>query len=312
VKPCARKAIIEAPLRKETVCAVYVTYHPDAKFPDRVARIALQVAHIIIVDNNSNEETVRMLRALCDAENFELIENNDNLGVATALNQGARRAIELGYAWALTLDQDSWPETHLVATLIEIYTAHPHREEVKIIGSNYRNPITNYTFLQCKDVTSDFIETETVITSCSLMSLKAFEEIGFFRDDFFIDQVDHEYCLRLRSYGYKVIISCKPLMIHPIGNQTSHKILWKHPVCLNQPPLRIYYMTRNRFILYRMYALKESHWVRSDLNTALKEFILIMLFEDQKIKKIIAMLTGIFHAISGNMGRVQSLTSERR
>jgi rhamnosyltransferase len=307
VKPCPRQAILDAPPRKGTVCAVYVTYHPDAKFPERIARIAPQVAHIIIVDNHSNEDALRMLHDLSKSINCELIENKENFGIATALNQGARRAIELGYAWSLTLDQDSWPEAHLVATLIEIYTAHPHREEVKIVGSNYRNPITNYIFLQCKDAALNFIDTETVITSCSLMSLKAFEEVGPFRDDFFIDQVDHEYCLRLRSYGYKVIISCKPLMVHPLGSQTSHKILWKRPVCLNHSPLRIYYMTRNRFVLYRIYAFKETHWVMGDLDAALKEAILILLFEDQKIKKIMAMLVGIFHAVSGNMGKLQSL-----
>jgi rhamnosyltransferase len=294
------------------VCAVYVTYHPDAEFPERVARIAPQVAHIIIVDNNSNEEAVRMLRALCDAGNFELIENNDNLGVATALNQGAGRAFELGYTWALTLDQDSWPEAHLVTTLIAIYTDHPEREKVKMIGSNYRSPITDNALLECKDNTSNFIETETVITSCTLMSLKAFEEVGPFRDDFFIDQVDHEYCLRLRSNGYKIAISCKPLMTHPLGNQTRHKVLWKHPICLNQSPLRRYYMTRNSLVLYRIYACKETHWVKNNLDAALKETVLTILFEDEKVKKIIAILLGIYHAISGRMGRLQSRVLEKR
>jgi rhamnosyltransferase len=306
------KSQSESAPSKETICAVFVTYHPDAKFPERVARMAPQVAHIIIVDNNSKEEAVRMLRVLCDAGNFELIENNDNFGVATALNQGAGRAIELGYAWALTVDQDSWPEVHLITALIEIYTSYPDQKKLKIIGSNYRSPVTNSISLQCQDTTSKFIETETVITSCALMSLKAFEEVGPFRDDFFIDQVDDEYCLRLRSHGYKVTISCKPLMIHHLGKQTSHKILWKHPVCLNQPPLRRYYMTRNRLVLYRMYARKEPRWVRNSLSAALKEIVLIILFECQKIKKIIAMLLGIFHALSGRMGRLQSLVLEKR
>lgn len=309
---CARKTIIEALPGKETVCAIYVTYHPDAKFPERIARIAPQVAHIIIVDNHSNKDALRMLHGLSKSINCEFIENKENLGIATALNQGARRAIELGYSWALTLDQDSWPEAYLVATLTEIYTAHPEREKVKVMGSNYRSFRTDYIFLQCNDDTLNFIETETVITSCSMMSLKAFEEVGSFRDDFFIDQVDHEYCLRLRSYGYKIIISCKPLMVHPLGNQTRHKILWKRPVCLNQPPLRRYYMTRNRFVLYRTYAFKEPHWVLSNLNAALKETALIILFEDQKIRKIMAMLRGILHAISGRMGRSQSQSLDSR
>ena len=306
------KGHVEVPPRKETICAVYVTYHPDTRFPERVARIVPQVAHIVIVDNCSNEEAVRMLRALCEGGNSELIENTENLGIATALNQGVRHAIELGYAWGLTLDQDSWPEAELVTTLSEIYAAHPDREKVKMIGSNYRSPVTEYSVLDCEGVTSGFIETEAVITSCSMMSLKTFEEVGPFRDDFFIDHVDHEYCLRLRSHGYKVIISCKPLMVHSIGNGTNHKILWKNLVCSNHPPIRKYYIMRNRLVLYRMYAFNEPLWIIRSLREVLIETILIILFECQKLRKIAAMLLGIWHAFSGRMGMLQNRTLEGR
>jgi rhamnosyltransferase len=295
---------VEVPPTTETICAVYVTYHPDAKFPERVARVMRQVAHIVIVDNLSNKEAVRMLRALCEAGHSELIENKENLGVATALNQGARRAIERGYAWVLMLDQDSWPDTDAVGTLSEIYATHPDREKVKIIGSNYRRPVTGHSVVGGEDTTSGFIETAAVITSCSMMSLKAFEEVGPFRDDFFIDQVDDEYCLRLRSYGHKVLLSCKPLMVHSLGNATSHKILWKRPICTHHSPLRRYYITRNRLVLYRMYACKELFWARRSIRAILIETILIILYEDQKLQKLMAMLLGIWHALSGRLGRL--------
>jgi rhamnosyltransferase len=311
VKPCAREIVTESPPRKETVCAVYVTYHPDAKFPERVARIVPQVAHIIIVDNNSNEEAVRMLRVVCASRNFDLIENNDNLGVATALNQGAGRAIEFGYTWALTMDQDSWPQVDLVAKLAEIYTTHPNRDRVKIIGSNYRSPVTGYIALDCRDTGRAYTEVEAVITSCSLTCLKTFEEVGKFRDDLFIDQVDDEYCLRIRSFGYKVIISCEPLMTHSPGNETSHKILVKRPVCTNHSPLRRYYITRNRLVLFGRYLLKEPIWIKNRSREALTEIILILLFEKQKAQKIEAIMLGVFHAIIGKMGRLRNRSLER-
>jgi rhamnosyltransferase len=311
MKAHSRQDQNEAPPSKDTICAIFVTYHPDAKFQVRVARIKPQVGYIVIVDNNSNEAAVSMLRALCGAENSELIANRENLGVATALNQGAKRAIELGYAWALTLDQDSWPEAELVSTLSEIYVNHPDRQKIKMIGSNYQSPITGQAILDSKDTLSKCVETEVVITSCSLTSLRAFEEIGPFQDNFFIDEVDHEYCLRLRSHGYKVVISCKPLIVHPLGNQTRHKFLWKRPVSCNHSPLRRYYSTRNRLVLYRRYLRREPTWVWRNVHAAVTEIAIIILYEERKLQKMVAILFGLWHAISGHMGKLQNRTLER-
>jgi rhamnosyltransferase len=306
VKAHELRSQTEALPGKESICAILVTYHPDIKFPERLAQMVPQVAYIVIVDNGSDDEAVRMLRLLCESVNGELIANKENLGIATALNQGARRAIEHGYAWALMLDQDSWPEADLVTTLSEIYATHPVRQKVKMLGSNYRSTATGYLALNCNDMPSNFVERETVITSGCLMSLQAFEEIGQFRDDFFIDQVDDEYCLRLRSNGYIVIMSCKPLIVHSLGNETTHIFLWKRPICPNQPPLRKYYITRNRVFLYREYFFKETAWTIRSLRLAFRETLLILLFEDQKIKKLQAITLGVFHAFTGHMGSLEN------
>jgi rhamnosyltransferase len=296
------------PPREHTICAIYVTYHPDGKFPERLARIVPQVDHIIIVDNHSNGEAVRMLRTLCTEVNGELIENEENRGVATALNQGIRRAIELGYPWALTFDQDSWPDRDLVKTLSEIYANHPERSKVKILGSNYRSPITGKSVLNFKNITSSlFVESTVVITSGALMCMRAYEEVGPFRDDFFIDLVDHEYCLRIRSYGYKVLISRKALITHPLGNESFHKFLWGQ-ICYNHSPLRKYYITRNCLMTCRLYGYKEPYWVARRLGGMFKEALLTILFEREKWEKLRAMLLGVRHAASGHMGRLQSNT----
>jgi rhamnosyltransferase len=311
VKARALPNRIEVLPGKGTICAVFVTYHPDVKFPERLAQIVPQVAHIVIVDNGSDDEAVRTLRLLCEFVNGELIANGENLGIATALNQGARRAIERGYAWALMLDQDSWPEADLVTTLSEIYRTHPDRQKVQMLGSNYRSAATGYIALDCNNIPSNFVERKAVITSGSLLSLEAFKEIGQFRDDFFIDQVDDEYCLRLRAHGYTVIISCKPLIVHSLGSETRHKFLWKRPVCSNQPPLRKYYVTRNRIILYREYFFKEREWAIQSLRSMFREILLIFLYEDQKIAKLRAIALGVWHAFTGNMGRLEGRVLEK-
>jgi hypothetical protein len=75
VTPCARKTIIEALPGKEMVCAVYVIYHLNVKFPERIARISPQVTQIIIMDNHSNKDALKMLHDLPKSVKYELNEN---------------------------------------------------------------------------------------------------------------------------------------------------------------------------------------------------------------------------------------------
>jgi rhamnosyltransferase len=297
---------VGVPPRKETICAIYVTFYPDEKFSERLVQIVPQVDYIIIVDNHSNEEAVGMLRSLCAGVNSELIENEENLGIATALNHGIRRAIELGYSWAITFDQDSWPDQDLIKTLSEIYASYPERCKVKIIGSNYRSPVTGNPSLNFKNITSSsFAERTVVITSGTLICLMAYREVGPFRDDFFIDLVDHEYCLRIRSHGYKVLISCKDLITHSLGNESFHRFLWGQ-VCYNHSPLRRYYITRNCLMTCKLYRYEEPWWVIRRFGGIFKEVFLVIVFEREKLAKLQAMLLGAWHAVSGRMGMLQS------
>src|SRR5271165_4257829 len=89
------------------VCAIVVTYHPDRGFPARLGRIIPQVAATFIIDNGSSAAEVTMLRGAAADATIALICNPENLGVATALNIGARRAFAEGFTWALLLDQDT-------------------------------------------------------------------------------------------------------------------------------------------------------------------------------------------------------------
>ena len=106
--------------------AVIVTYHPDASFSEHLERIARQVGRVFVVDNASNRDALAMLQTLADkSDSVVLIENEENLGVATAFNQGVRASRESGYAWVLTFDQDSWVDERLLTALAAVVSEHP-------------------------------------------------------------------------------------------------------------------------------------------------------------------------------------------
>jgi len=88
----------DQPAARGQVCAVVVTYHPDHDFPARLGRVVPQVAATFIVDNGSSDAEMKMLRGVA-AGGATLICNLENLGVAAALNIGARRALAEGFAF---------------------------------------------------------------------------------------------------------------------------------------------------------------------------------------------------------------------
>jgi len=288
------------------ICAVIVTYHPDDGLPGRVARIAQQVGAVVIVDNHSSDEPLRMLRELCErSATVDLIANGENRGVAAALNQGIQWARARGYAWALTLDQDTIPMDGLVATLGAVYEDARTTKTIAVIGSNYVDGDA-----ECQDVrwragddnARGWIETATVLTSGSAGSLSACEAIGPFRDELFIDHVDHEYCLRARARGFSVIFAREPGMTHSIGAATKHRLLWKELRTENHPVHRWYFTSRNLTVVVRQYWRREFRWALAAAVWHLKMTFVMALFEEERLAKLRDVAMGVWDGLTGRLG----------
>jgi rhamnosyltransferase len=108
------------------------------------------------------------------------------------------------------LGQDTTIAPDMVVSLTEIVRSDPHAPQLAIVGSNFKDKVTgrlNTTVARPGDPGAT--ETVTTITSGSLVSLTVFQLLGGLRDDFFIDCVDHEYCLRARAHGFRVMITSR-------------------------------------------------------------------------------------------------------
>lgn len=287
------------------VCGTVVTYFPDEGLGERFATLMKGMRRWVIVDNASPETIRRRLRSLSSAS-VELIENAENLGVATALNQAARRARDLGFEWLLSFDQDSEPDEGLLDGLIRAHQADPDRTRLAVLGSNFRVKGTDIRFFDCGGTGAKTLEQPTVITSGGLVSLDAFSKVGPFRDDLFIDGVDSEYCLRVRAHGLKVAATCAPLMRHSLGQLRVHHVLWKAPRITHHSALRRYYMTRNAIVIARQYRRMEREWVMMSLKAAAVGFAGALLFERDRMKKLCAALLGVLDALRGRMGRLDA------
>jgi rhamnosyltransferase len=296
---------------KNNICAIIVTFHPDIKIQDRIKLIANQVKKVIIVDNKSSEEIRKELKIIAKDLSAKLILNDNNLGVATALNIGFQEAIDSkeGFEWCLTMDQDTILNNDMVQNLISAYNDCPFREQIGIIGSNYEEYHTGRILFNIKDVNDLWAEVDNLPTSGCLNSINIFQKVGKFKDELFIDYVDTEYCMRIKDHKFRVIISPIINMTHPLGNYKSnnlYKFLTGQEMITNYPPVRHYYWTRNGLSLVRERFWKNTKWALNELYYLIfRRVLIVLIFEDQKLLKLRNILLGFIHSFL----RIKSIPS---
>ncbi|MFS2033154.1 glycosyltransferase [Polaromonas sp. CT11-55] len=280
------------------VCAVVVAYYPDEEFITRLRGLSPQVARLVIVDNTPAECAVRQLELPEDAANIHLVSNRANLGISAALNQGLHHALDAGCKWALTLDQDTQCFADMVSTLLGVSQACSPAPAV--IGGNYLDPRSKHPKVAIGEAAS-FLVQKTVITSGSLVDVRLALAMGGFREDYFIDQVDHEFCLRARAHGHQVIISRKPVMTHSVGESGGVRLPLLG-ILPNHPPVRKYYIARNTVVTVMTYWRREPEWCLRRLARLLLGLGGMAFLEKQGFAKVRAFAGGIVDGLRGRMG----------
>lgn len=292
------------------VAAVVVTYNPDALLHERIALTMGQVGGVFIVDNGSGGNVSRMLKKIAASPKVELVFNTENLGIAAALNQGVRRALSQGYKWVLTLDQDSKPHPRMVSELTATYRNRFRSGDDALVAPVPVDELSGRAELLSLCEGREDVEVKTVLTSGSLLSDSLLASVGPFREDLFIDYVDAEHCLRARRAGHPVVLSCNARLLHNLGAPTYHRFLWKTEVVTsNHPPLRRYYITRNRFLVMKEYVLYEPSWTARELQAFVKETVKLVLFEGSKRKKVRLLLVGVVDALRNKTGKLHTPAS---
>jgi len=285
------------------VCGVIVTYNPDCSITQNVRALLPQVDMVLVIDNGSSGSSLACLAELQAWDKVTLVCNGTNLGIAAAFNIGIRKAGEAGCQWLVTFDQDSLAPAGFVASLRATLEQCPFKDQVALIAPRLQDPVTGLSGSHgSKGESVPFEEVPVTISSGCLLRYEVFETAGLFDEALFIDYVDHEYCLRLRRSGYRLLEAKSAVLEHRIGATTRHAILGVPVKVTNHLPLRRYYMTRNRLLLYWRYGRHFPAWAANDCLCMMKELVGIVLFEEQKMAKLAMMLLGLVHCLTGRRG----------
>lgn len=226
------------------IYAVIITYNPNKELLDlQFNSLEKQVDKIVYIDNASNENINP------NNEKTILVQNYHNLGLGKAQNQGIKIALNNGADFILLFDQDSVPPCDFVLKLMQVYMEAKKIFSVGLVAPAIKNDynkdfdIENYGILirgiELKRVPLDRITNVSYcIASGSLIPSDVFSNVGYIKEEMFIDGMDFEWCLRAKSKGFSIIQTNITFLSHRLGDGDKDRIL-------SHSPLREYYIVRN-------------------------------------------------------------------
>lgn len=277
------------------IAAVIVTFNPVNEDLANIESIKNQFDHLIIVSNSDSQIIDEFSRKI-SSDHITIINNQDNLGLGKALNQGMIEAFRLGFKMCATFDQDSKILPNYRDEMLKTYLYFKDSNDIGIIAPNYSND-----FLQNKTYKNkeNFFLIDNAVQSGSIFLKDCIDVCGLFRDDFFIECIDTEFCMRVQANGFSIISSQTVLMIHGAGKKISKNFFGKRVIVTNHNSRRLYLQYRNFAYVFRCYFLFHPIWAMKSLFNMAKKYFLIIVFEKNRLKKSFLIfkgfLKGLFH-----------------
>jgi rhamnosyltransferase len=283
------------------LAAIIVVYNPEpVELKKNILSCLDAVDHLLVYLNSPVPAGLHSFFSHTqELGKFSLLGNQENVGIAAALNAGAYWAMEHQYTHLLTLDQDSYfAPGHLAAYREKV--ARDTRTNIGVYGCN---PDNRGTLLY--NTEEESLEVPDVITSGSIYPVEVFRQCGVFEAELFIDAVDYEYCYRVRRQrDLRTLVFPSVHLIHQVGYP------YKTPLGFltdNYSPQRTYFIIRNHLVMWKRYPdLFQQAYKKVLIKTHIVYRVpKIILGEKQKFKKLKAVTLGICHGLAGRLGFIK-------
>lgn len=263
------------------IIGVVVWYHPAQKEVEALELYRNDLPQVVVIDNSETNNYT-----LCaQMPNVRYLSLGENKGIAAALNAGCKEAQKMGAEWVLTMDQDSRWDKHSVPQYIaeaEQYEAFDHVAIFAPFHDCDGHPETHKR-------PGRFQQLRIIMCSGNLLRLKAWQEVGGFREDFFIDSVDDEICCHLRQKGWQIIRTNEILLTHHLGNGVQIVKIIHHPYT-SHAAWRYFYIARNMRWMVQLYPEMRKYY-KKYLRKELKR--LVLYDWDDKCNKIKNYMRGL-------------------
>ncbi|WP_177220845.1 glycosyltransferase [Lentzea xinjiangensis] len=265
--------------------ALVTAYHPD----DRLAAVvesALVTCSEVIVSDNTPSTSASAAEKLDDPR-VTVLRNGSNLGLAAALNSAVGE-LPADTDVVLFLDQDSVLPPDLVPSL----AAHFADASVGVVAPTPWDATHGESYEKAARSGPALADRDGVMTSGMLVRRSCLTAVGRFREDFFVDWVDFDFCLRTREHGFRVVQDTTVLLPHSLGDRREHKVGPLRVHVLHYPAWRHYWVARNSTVLAREHRAKNWRWSLSAALFLARWTVNTAVFERQRRTHVPALLAG--------------------
>ncbi|NQW07356.1 MAG: hypothetical protein HQ480_02515 [Candidatus Pelagibacter sp.] len=223
---------------------------------------------------------------------FNLIGDGTNEGIGTAINKSVKFLQNQAVDIVFFFDQDSRINESFKLYIEECKNVLEVNNKL-ILGASYSDQ-GDFDLLKSS---SEWIDEYAVITSGKCISIEYFISSGGYKESWFIDLVDVEFCLRIRLIGGKILRYTPVVMSHSIGEKGVHNFFNIKVKTTNHNSLRLYYLFRNSCWLIKGYVISFPFLIIKYSLKRIKQVLKILFFEKQRKEKLKSILKGIVDGV---------------
>lgn len=252
---------------------------------ESLSKQTLKNFRVLLVDNNSTDESVKFTRT--NFPEVEIIKLEANTGFAKAVNAGIQYAQQdVKIKHILLLNNDVECDRHFVEELSLGFISDDigsvackminffNREIIDNAGDFIKRKGSPYARGHAEKDAGQYDKPELIWGACggaAIYKREVFETIGFFDEDFFAYYEDVDLNFRMQLAGYKCYYNPKAICYHKRGATSKDKIGFETMLCeknivavrLKNYPLKLllqwspYFLAR-RFQRYYFFARDHS------------------------------------------------------
>jgi len=238
------------------ITAIATAYHPDERLRDVVGAALTACSGVIVVDNTPGSQP-SAADDLAGLDRVRVVRNSRNGGLAAALNEGVR-SLPADTAAVLLLDQDSVLAGEVVEGLAAHLAADP---SIGVVAPQPWDAEHDRAF-DAAAPQAGTADRDAVITSGMMIRRTVLEQVGPFRESFFVDQVDSDFCLRVRARGWRIVQDGGLRLPHSLGEVRQVGPPGAGVTISTHPVWRVYWYARNTTVLLREHRRDSPAWVR--------------------------------------------------
>ena len=211
----------------DQVTIIIVTYNSAHCLQAQVPTLS-GAAHVMLVDNDSRDDTVATARALLPQA--QIIENTANRGFGAA-NNLALRQVKTPYALLLNPDCNLSPEA--LERLVNFAKSNPETAIVapQIVDPkgqldlNYRWP--NFSWKAKGPAAEGPCCVGFACGACLLLNMAQMQQVGFFDESFFLYYEDDDLCTRAFLQQRPIVVVPDALAVHASRGSVGGQFRWR-------------------------------------------------------------------------------------